>query len=183
MGCEPNSLTVSIVQVFHLDSQSGLAGSYGGSGALSAADLALASQMGLTSSGGAAGALSAAAAASRGAFGEGPRIYVGGVPDLVTVAMVRDHFSRWGVVGPLHPVLQTFCLETTDGHMEGWVFGSELVESVESLVNAAYFVRFLRAHVTGQETLGGRFGMCTSPRSAPPGGVATFASSPLSRCR
>lgn len=40
----------------------------------------------------------AAAAASRGAFGEGPRIYVGGVPDLVTVAMVRDHFSRWGVV-------------------------------------------------------------------------------------
>lgn len=40
------------------------------------------------------------------AFGEGPRIYVGGVPDLVTVAMVRDHFSRWGVVC----VLPSLCL-------------------------------------------------------------------------
>ena len=80
--------------------QGGLAASFGaaGAGGLSAADLALASQMGLGSG---AAALSAAAAASRGAFGEGPRIYVGGVPDLVTVAMVRDHFSRWGVVSGL----------------------------------------------------------------------------------
>lgn len=47
-------------------------------------------------------ALLRTAATSRGTFGEGPRIYVGGVPDLVTVAMVRDHFSRWGVVRDVH---------------------------------------------------------------------------------
>ncbi len=31
-------------------------------------------------------------------YGEGARIYVGGVPDLVSVNMVRSHFSRWGQV-------------------------------------------------------------------------------------
>ncbi len=93
-------------------SQGGLCSSPGTGGAsgFSAADLALASQIGLPTSSSAAGALSAAAAASRGAFGEGPRIYVGGVPDLVTVAMVRDHFSRWGVVSCCwKPSLTSLC--------------------------------------------------------------------------
>lgn len=59
------------------------------------ADLSYLTQLGAAGSPG--GALSASASSA--AFGEGPRIYVGGVPDLVTVAMVRDHFSRWGAVG------------------------------------------------------------------------------------
>jgi hypothetical protein len=68
----------------------------GGHGSLGgAADLTYLAQLGAV---GTSGALLAGAAASSAAFGEGPRIYVGGVPDLVTVAMVRDHFSRWGVV-------------------------------------------------------------------------------------
>lgn len=58
------------------------------------ADLSYLAQLGA----GTASAALVAAGASSAAFGEGPRIYVGGVPDLVTVAMVRDHFSRWGVV-------------------------------------------------------------------------------------
>ncbi len=80
-------------------------GSYLGGGALAgagvldhsplggAADLTYLAQLG-------AGATGVGPSA---AFGEGPRIYVGGVPDLVTVAMVRDHFSRWGVVCVLPP--------------------------------------------------------------------------------
>lgn len=38
------------------------------------------------------------AAALAAQYGEGARIYVGGVPDLVSVNMVRSHFSRWGQV-------------------------------------------------------------------------------------
>ena len=37
-------------------------------------------------------------AAAAAQYGEGARIYVGGVPDLVSVNMVRSHFSRWGQV-------------------------------------------------------------------------------------
>lgn len=74
-------------------------GSLGG-----ATDLSYLAQLGAVGS--SAGLLSAAAQSA--AFGEGPRIYVGGVPDLVTVAMVRDHFSRWGVVRP--PVLLVSCV-------------------------------------------------------------------------
>ena len=40
----------------------------------------------------------AAPAPAAGHYGEGARIYVGGVPDLVSVNMVRSHFSRWGTV-------------------------------------------------------------------------------------
>ena len=69
-----------------------------------ATDLSYLAQLGAVGS--SAGLLSAAAHSA--AFGEGPRIYVGGVPDLVTVAMVRDHFSRWGVVRP--PVLLVSCV-------------------------------------------------------------------------
>lgn len=36
--------------------------------------------------------------AAGGHYGEGARIYVGGVPDLVSVNMVRSHFNRWGQV-------------------------------------------------------------------------------------
>lgn len=82
----------------------GLLGGSGGNGMLPTADGDLASQLAMNGLVGGMGLSSAAAAAaaSRGAFGEGPRIYVGGVPDLVTVAMVRDHFSRWGVVRDVH---------------------------------------------------------------------------------
>ena len=72
--------------------QNGL-GAAGLGGGDATAELSYLAQLGVAAGGGAA-----AAGGSSAAFGEGPRIYVGGVPDLVTVAMVRDHFSRWGVV-------------------------------------------------------------------------------------
>ena len=43
------------------------------------------------------------AAALAAQYGEGARIYVGGVPDLVSVNMVRSHFSRWGQVRLVSP--------------------------------------------------------------------------------
>ena len=30
--------------------------------------------------------------------GQGPRLYVGGIPDDVTEAEISAHFSRWGEV-------------------------------------------------------------------------------------
>ncbi len=32
--------------------------------------------------------------------GAGPRLYVGGVPEIVNEAMIRKHFSVWGEVRP-----------------------------------------------------------------------------------
>ena len=37
--------------------------------------------------------------------GRGPRIYVGGIPTAVSETMVRNHFSQWGQVTIISPLV------------------------------------------------------------------------------
>lgn len=53
-------------------------------------------------------------------FGQGPRIYVGGVHESLTETSMRDHFARWGIVsdvyfpGAQHLKRSNYCFVTFD---------------------------------------------------------------------
>ena len=86
-------------------------------------------------------------------FGRGPRVYVGGVPDLVTEERVHAHFTQWGCVSDVYfPGAKgqkrlNYCFVTFDNQRNAERACSESARNLDGLVSFGLHVHHVAQHL------------------------------------